>query len=189
MLPSLVHKSTIVLAIALIGLVGGIGTGLHWVFGCSHHCHCSDSHCSNSGSDCCPSSFSSAASGSCSAFSGDGSCGDGSSADGSCGHASPGHASCSSNHCNSRFCQRESSNGPAQESSSSAQDTGGTLAEADHDCAICHLLSQFHSSSIDSPALQVAWGQRDSLALSVPDVIAHSSLRLEHPRGPPSDCS
>ena len=151
MLPNFIQKSTIVLALALIGLVGGIGTGLHWVFGCSHHCHCSD---------CGQSAYSQASA------------------------SSP----CSLGDCSSACCHSGWSVGHRRKSSNLSQGSVGSLAESDHDCAICQLLSQFHSSSIDSISLHVVWGNRDSITLSVPEVPTGSSHRLEHPRGPPRDC-
>lgn len=153
MLPSLIQKSTIALALTLIGLVGGIGTGLHWVFGCSHHCHCSDSHCAYSGR--------------------------------ACNYLSSGPNSCTAALCNSTCCHSDSGIVAHQGKGDLPQDADGTLAESDHDCAICQLLSQFNSSSIDSPSLHVAWGNRDSITLSVPEVLAGSSIGLEKPRGPP----
>ena len=157
MLPSLIQRSTIALALTLIGLVGGIGTGLHWIFGCSHHCHCSDSHCSIS--------------------------------DSACRSLSSGNTSCCSDHCSSAYCHSDSSIGHRHRGSHSPEGVDGTLVESEHDCAICQLLSQFHSSSIESPSLHVAWGKRVSIALSVPEVPADSAHRLEHPRGPPRECS
>ena len=149
MLPNLIHKTTIALALTLIGLVGGIGTGLHWIFGCSHHCHCSDSGRT-------------------------------------CYSASSANTPCSSDHCCAACCQRDSDVDLGQKKHLDlSQSPDGILTESDHDCAICQLLSQFNSSSIESTSLHVVWGHRDSIAISLPEVDADSTHRLEHPRGPP----
>ena len=157
MLPSLIHKSTLALALTLIGLLGGIGTGLHWVFGCSHHYHCSGHHCGSSGRACCSSPS--------------------------------GNTSCSSDHCGSRSCRSELGVGYRHGSSNSLQHSYSQSKECNHNCALCQLLIQFHSSSIESPSFYVAWDNHDSIALSVPEAPAGSSRRLEHPRGPPAECS
>lgn len=150
MLPSLIQKTTIALALTLVGLVGGVGTGLHWLFGCSHHCHCSEN-----GRAC--SSFSS------------------------------GNTSFSTDRCSFGCCHRDAAVDHSRKAGNSPHHADGTFAESDEDCAICQLLSQFHSSSIDSISLHVAWGNRDSLALSIPEIPTDSSHRLEPPRGPPQE--
>ena len=38
MFPNPLHNLTVVLVLGLLGLVGGIGTGLHDLFGCCHNC-------------------------------------------------------------------------------------------------------------------------------------------------------
>ena len=143
MLPSLFQRMTIVLALTLLGFVGGLGTGLHLVFDCCHHCDHSH-NCSM----CCSTSSA----------------------------ASSGHQCCS--------CCSDSEVVVA--CSKSGSKTNGTLVIPEHECAICQLLSQFHSTQSDLTVLRSVWTNHQKFILSIPIVFLDSSYRQESSRGPPA---
>lgn len=150
MLPNLIQKLTAILALSLVGLVGGLGTGLHWVFDCCHHCH----HACESGV-CCSHS---------------------------CSHVTVEQHSCSS----CRSCVCESRQDQRLTSSKQSDKNGKHLVEPEHDCAICRLLSQYHSPITIAPTQQFVWASQGSVALAQSQIFEDFSRRLEHPRGPPA---
>ena len=152
MLPDLIRKLTVVIALVLVGLVGGVGTGLHSVFDCCHHCYHS---CGSSAR--------------CPAVADDVPVAD---------------------HCNCVFCHTVATSSTYSQLSKSTDrathSQNGWVAESQHDCAICRLLSHFHSTpTADSPEHYV-WASRGIVAISIPAAIPDTSLRLEPSRGPPA---
>lgn len=153
MLPHPVQKLTAYLALTLVGLVGGLGTGLHTVFNCCHHC---DVACA-----------------------------------GSCCRTAPAtELTARSDCCDCGFC-----NAKAGQSTSASEFSAGDeprehkdayLAKSDDDCAICQLLSHFHSTAASYSGQVVVRANRGTVSLLVPSAVVASSTRLEPSRGPPA---
>ena len=152
MLPDLIQKLTVVTALVLLGLVGGIGTGLHSVFDCCHHCQCSSASCT-----ACPAVADEV--------------------------SLPRYCGCLS--CDAAYSTQTSEN-TARTTARACNSLVGTVLASDLDCAICRLLSHFHSTpNADSPEHYV-WGSRRVVTISLPAAMPDKSLRLEPPRGPPA---
>ena len=131
------------LALTLIGLVGGLGTGLHLVFDCCHHCE----H-GHESSSCC----------------------------------SMAHTASSSHHCGYDCCYHTDSIARQRES---VTDPCQVLVIPEHDCAICQLLSQFHSTQSECTSPTSVWGNHQKISLVIPSVFLSSTYSQESPRGPP----
>lgn len=148
MLPNLIQKLTVCVALVLVGLVGGLGTGLHSVFDCCHH--------PGGACGCCPTSSTQAG---------------------------------SVDRCGCVFCDHAAEStaddrAPAK-LAASARTSVSTIGISPEDCAICRLLSHFHSTpTADSPEHYV-WSDRGVLVISIPGTVPDASLRLEPSRGPP----
>ena len=162
MLSDLIRKLTVIIALVLVGLVGGIGTGLHSVFDCCHHCHCSSNSCTSS----------SCTSSSCTG----------------CPRVAGNNPS--EDNCNCVFCDAAvTSAACARYSNSSSQTPNSSTASvvaSSEDCAICRLLSHYHSTPTTEIPEHYIWASPDIVAISIPAVIPDTSLRLEHSRGPPA---
>jgi|GEM_PF-4381105 len=150
--PNLIKQLTAWLALALVGAVGGVGTGLHSVFDCCHHCShgCSDhSHSSEH-----------------------------------CNADDHSHCYCgfSHDHTPHNYDDQDAVQVSSKDESQEA------FLSAEHDCLICLLLSQFHSTRTFHSSPFGVWATRGTVAISIPAFVACSSNRLEPPRGPPSVC-
>ena len=157
MLPDLIRKLTIITALVLVGLVGGIGTGLHSVFDCCHHCHCSSSSCTGSSCIGCPTVASN----------------------------DP-----SEGNCDCVFCgDTVTSAACIQSSDSSAQTPNlatASVVASQQDCAICRLLSHYHSTPTTEIPEHYIWASPKTVSVSIPAAVPDTSLRLEPSRGPPA---
>lgn len=153
-MPLLIQKHIVFLALALVGLVGGIDTGLHSVFNCCHDC------------------IESSDTASCSANT--------PAQDQACKHSC-----CSKN-------QHLNVISASQRTKSQAESVGFTVpASTDlaHDCAICQLLSNFHSTAKTFLSQHAHWSKWVFVEITVPSVVANTSRRLEPSRGPPAGSS
>lgn len=138
------QQRTAYLLLVLVGLVGTLGTGLHDLFDCCHHCQCSDS--------------------------------------GACRTDAPDiktAAACDCAFCGHRELVRDNTN-------SRKDDSRRSIARSHADCAICQLLSLFHTTTTAAAWQPSVYGDRGSLAISFPIDVATSALRLAPPRGPPA---
>ena len=153
MLSDLAKKLTVCIALALMGLVGGLGTGLHSVFDC---CHYPGSSCA-----CCPA----VAAEVCSA------------------------EVCSTRRCACVYCDERTISDEAicltQTEKQPKQFSSGSVSVSHLDCAICRLLSHFHSTTLADIPEHSVWASREVVAISIPATIPDTSLRLEPSRGPP----
>lgn len=162
MLSNLIQKLTLLTALALVGLVGGIGTGLHSVFDCCHECHCSSGLC-----DACPVGLA-----------------------GSTSKENSSNVNSTEDQCDCVFCDASiaidlcSQPQKAMVQASKTQFKG--IAQSVHDCAICQLLAHFHSTPTTAYQEFYAWDSRAVVTISLPATIPDTSLRLEPSRGPPA---
>lgn len=152
MLRHRIQQGTAWLALALLGSVGGLGTGLHKVFNCCHCCwHACEPGACRSGAE----------------------------------------EAVSDDHCvGCSFCNLPRQAFEHGERSIPSRVIVSSLpckskAGSGEDCAICQLLSHFHSLETVVSSQRCVWANRGTVTISVPTVVANSSHRLEPPRGPP----
>jgi len=153
MLPNLTEKLTVLLALALVGSVGGLGTGLHSVFNCCHHCH---SACESS---CCHSSF---------------------------GTKSADYRDNRDCVCSHDVTSQAGSNCGLKAGSAPLAESDSKFAGSDADCAICQLLSHYHSTTVSYPNRVVVRANTGTASIAVPTAVIASSCGLDPCRGPPA---
>ena len=142
-----IQCATAWLALALIGSVGVIGTGLHDVFDCCHP--------------------------GCGAYASEGSAGP-------IGDHHPACGCCHASHSEHRATRSDAAERPAPRPKT------GFLKKPDEDCAICRVLSHFHSTAAIAPPQRVAWACHETVVLAVSSRIAWLARGLEPSRGPPA---
>ena len=164
MLPNLIQKLTAWLALVLVGLVGGLGTGLHYVFDCCHH---PGSSCA-----CCPLDANEV----CSANQCD------------CVFCDARAPSAAEDHLTRGKRQPAHRLGASLSgaSLSGVPSSGTSISTSQHDCAICRLLSHYNSTTVQDSPEHYVWASRGIVAISIPAAIPDTSLRLEPSRGPPA---
>lgn len=86
--------------------------------------------------------------------------------------------------CGCKFCH--AANEPSQDSGTKQNCPSGSLNKSHEDCAICQLLSHFHTTTTVLSWQHSVQRTHGTIAISLPSIVTGSSLRLEPSRGPPA---